>query len=98
MASAFLTAACALFYNDEDSWKVCCHLQVIGDETASPMACRTILEWVGNEWFDGRGKADDWVGWDRWSRQQIALGFEHFSAVDPEAQARDYLASLGMAC
>jgi len=52
-----------------------------------------------NPWgSDSQGELHDWVGWDRWPKEQISSGYARFSAANWDAQAADYLRTLGMTC
>ena len=85
-------------YTEEDSWQICCNLHIVGDETSSPAARRTIIEWVSKDGFSSQGELNDWVGWDRWPKERISSGYARFSAANWDAQAADYLRTLGMTC
>jgi hypothetical protein len=90
-------------YSAEDSWKICCSLHIVGDETSSPAAQKTIIDWERRTTFGGDGVADRSINWSRppyysWTKNQIASAVTDFLAANPGARASDYLLSLGMTC
>lgn len=98
--TALLLGGC---YNAEDSWKICCRLHIVGDETSSPLARRTIIDWQRQTQFDGTGGSYELVDSPRsphhsWKKQQIEVGISDFLAGNPRAPASDYFLILGMAC
>jgi hypothetical protein len=90
-------------YNAEDSWKICCSLHIVGDETSSPAARKTIIDWERRTTFGGDGVADRSINWSlppyySWTKNQIASAVTDFLAANPGARASDYFLSLGMNC
>ena len=46
-------------YSEEDSWKVCCLLHVVRDETPNPPGRNVIRNWQNRTLFGGDGSASD---------------------------------------
>ena len=88
-------------YVTEASWKVCCGLMIVGDNTSTTDPLKTIIDWQSWTSFRGDGSAVDssqppLPG--TWKTRRIGAAIAHFLASNPKAQARDYFVSLGMAC
>ena len=98
-AGAVLSVAAC--YNAEDSWKVCCSLVIIGDETSSPQARRTMMGW---QWFTSFGADGSSVDSNNtnlpgtWKKRQIESDIAGFLAGNGNASASDYFRGLGMTC
>lgn len=58
----------------------------------------TLMVWGGTVGFHGNGTSQDWDGTKAWRRRQIAYGLALFHERHHGAQARNYLAGLGVAC
>ena len=48
--------------------------------------------------FTDQGEGHNWVGWERWPKEQISSGYARFSAANWDAQAADHLRTQGMTC
>lgn len=95
MLVACLGAACAINTEDELTWGNCCALK-IADEKSGSQARDTLLAWSRHVNFNGNG--DTWDGSKAWRKAEFGRGLASFLETHPGAQARDYLADLGMRC
>ena len=96
LLAAVLGAGCT-YPDDELLWGNCCALEV-ANEASSSKDRNTLISWGGTAGFHGDGSSQDWEGTKAWRKRQIAYGFAVFRERHPPAQARDYLAGLGMTC
>jgi hypothetical protein len=100
MAVAISSAGC--HYTEEDSWKICCNLYIVRDNTSASPGRKTIIGWQWNTWFEGDGAAKDLGGGssfsDTWKKRQIKSALTDFQIDNPGAPASAYFASLGMTC
>jgi hypothetical protein len=88
-------------YSAEDSWADCCSLRIIGDETSSPAARRTIIDWQQLTFFGGNGSGVDANNTNlpgSWKKRHINQAVTEFLASNPGARASDYFLGLGMTC
>lgn len=92
---ACLGAGCTANSNDELLWGNCCALK-IADEKSGSQARDTLLAWSRHVNFNGNG--DTWDGSKAWRKAEFGRGLASFLETHPGAQARDYLADLGMRC
>jgi hypothetical protein len=92
---AVLGAACA--YDEEELWGNCCALEIATEES-NPKDGGLLIAWgrVGGFLGDGTSTQGDIA--HAWRRRQFAYGFAVFQERHLPSKARDYLASLGMAC
>jgi hypothetical protein len=93
---AMLGAACA--YDEAQSWRECCLLEIAGHEEASSKERQTLIAWGRAVGFQEDGRSKVWEGAKAGRKQKIALGLARFQEAHPASQARDYLADLGMTC
>lgn len=88
-------------YNAEDSWKICCGLVIVEDETSSPTARNTIIDWQQFTSFGANGSALDSNNTNlpgSWKKRRIEAAIAEFLADNPGARASDYFGGLGMTC
>jgi hypothetical protein len=88
-------------YNAEDSWKICCGLVLVEDETSSPAARNTIIDWQKFTSFGADGSAVDSNNTNlpgSWKKRRLEAATAEFLADNPGARASDYFRGLGMAC
>jgi hypothetical protein len=85
-------------YDEEQSWRECCVLQIVDDRATSSMERRAIVSWASSPGFWGNGKSMDWVGAKDKRKEWIALSLISFHKSNPGARARDHFVGLGMAC
>ena len=88
----------ACHYDEGQSWRECCFLHIVGDETSSPVGRKTIIEWVRGTNFNDDGVLMLAVGRGPWKQPQIASALADFLAGNPGTSSSDYFASLGMTC
>src|SRR5947209_20410838 len=57
LAGAGAVVSLADCYNAEDSWQVCCHMRIVGDDDASLPARRTFMAWQHSTSYNDDGSA-----------------------------------------
>jgi hypothetical protein len=92
-----LGAACAYDRDEELLWGNCCTLEIAGGKSASTER-DPLMAWGGTVGFHGDGTSQDRENTKAWRRRQVAYGLAVFQERQHGAQARDYLAGLGMTC
>lgn len=88
-------------YTAEDSWKICCRLLIVGDETSSPAERRAIMEWQRLTAFREDGSSVDVSNANlpgATKKQLISSSLADFLAGQPGSRASDYFLGLGMMC
>jgi len=99
LAAALVVASCS--YSEADSWKTCCLMRIVGDESSSSPSRQTLVEEGQRTLFNGDGAAFNSVDRSRFayaSENRLALAIADFLKAHPEARASAYLVSLGMTC
>lgn len=84
-------------YDEAQSWRECCRVRIIGDETSSPEGRKTIIKWASVMYFEADGALVKFVG-KSWTELQIESALANFLADNPGTSSSDYFASLGMTC
>lgn len=84
-------------YDEEQAWRECCRLVVAPEDTSSPAAQKTIVDWVllGMR-FDGEDRPSAEAM--RIRKPAISTAYSKYLANNPGAVMSAYFASLGMTC
>src|SRR5947209_17280387 len=102
LAGAGAVVSLADCYNAEDSWQVCCHMRIVGDDDASLPARRTFMAWQHSTSYNDDSSAVEQVDPElRYSsvadphatvkQRRIEAAIAEFLADNPGATASDYL-------
>ena len=96
LAVAAIGAACA--YDEAQSWRECCGMEIADREESGSKEGRSLFAWARVGGLSGDGKSMGWGDAKASRKRKVAVGLADFQMAHPVALPRDYLADLGMTC